>query len=158
MAVGTVQIFDNVIQDWMDGSVSLWGAGSPGYYASLYAHASGTDPDDAWATRTQITHTEITAQGDYDQVDVATRTIGRTGGTSAAEYLSAIISFGATVDIQAKYLIIAEGDEASPATDDPLIFWVDLDSTSGTSEAQSIGAAFTIDDSANGWFYVAEQA
>ena len=154
MAVGTTQLFDDAMQNFQDGTTTTWVGASPGYYAELYLQA-GADPTDSWATRTNITHT-VCSDGDYAAKDVASRTIA--GTAPQCEFKSNIINFGATVTITAKYLIVLEGDEASPQSTDELVFWVDLDTTSTTSQVSSTSAAFTVDDSANGWFYISGQA
>jgi len=152
MAVGTVQLFDNTIENFMDGTTALWEAGN--WYAELYMQA-GANPTDSWATRSQITHT-VCSDGDYAAKDVGSAAVG--GTPPQCEFASAIINFGSSVTITAKYLIVLEGDEASPGGTDDLVFWVDLDTTGATAEVSSVSSDFTVDDSANGWFYIAGQA
>lgn len=152
MAVGTVTMFDNAIQDFMDGSVPLWTVANS-WYAVLY-EAGSTLPLTSFTTKGAITHTEATSQTDYTRQQLGTCTIA--GTAPQCEFKSAIVSFGSNVSLHAKYLIVCQNVVGSAADADELLFFVNLDTADNTStEVSSTSAAFTVDDSANGWFYIA---
>jgi hypothetical protein len=75
-----------------------------------------------------------------------------TAGTTY--YDSADANFGATVTITAKYLIAVQPVTAGTfsATTSKLLFYVDLDTSSGTAEVSSVASEFVIIAPANGWF------
>lgn len=156
MGMGTVQLFDDTLHNLLDGTdPTSWEAND--YYASLYTANGANLPSDAWNTRNDVTGiTEVSEAGDYDQKDVGTPLVG--GTPPQVEFASSIINWGSDVSITAKWLIVFQGDEASPTTGDACVFWCNCYDGDTTTEVSSTNSDFTIDDSANGWFYIAAQA
>lgn len=165
MAVGTVQLFDSYLPRLLGatgGTVLKWNATA--HYATLWeVPGSPANPSDAADNYAGVdaTHNESADTGITRPV-LGSQAVNETGGPAPrTQCESAIISFGSNVTLSAKYLIVFQGTAITPPTaqtsTDFAVFWVDLNDTSLSAEASSTAAAFTIDDSATGWFYIAGQ-
>jgi len=116
------------------------------YYAVLATHSES--PDRA----TQVDYEDILeecADGDYDQVALASKTCAVSG--TDVRFDCAKITFTAAGDITARYLYILKGTAATPNNADEIIGHIDLD---GAGNISSVGAEFSFDPHANGLFYV----
>lgn len=153
MALGTVQLFDDALPKINGGTMPLWTA-SASYYACLYRQ-SGSTPTRTLATKTAVdaAFTEVTVGANYARQAIANATVTKGSGAKTV-FSSDTVSFGSSVTIAAKFLVIFQGTAASPAGSDEPVFWVDLNTASSTAEASSTAANFSIAPSANGWFYI----
>ena len=117
------------------------------YYAVLAT--TSESPDRA----TQVDYEDILeecADGDYDQVALASKTCSVDGSNNVV-FDCAKITFTAAGDITARYLYVLKGTAASPNNADEIIGHIDLD---GAGNISSVGAEFSFDPHANGLFYV----
>ncbi|MDN5937695.1 MAG: hypothetical protein L0H83_03450 [Salinisphaera sp.] len=120
---------------------------SAGFYAVLLDNAY--TPSDAHDTYSDVSANECT-DTDYDQKDLTSEAITTTGADTYID--SADVSFGANVTISARYFAVLQGDAATPAATDELVFYVDL--STGGGNVSSTNATFSVLAPTNGWIKV----
>ena len=151
MAMGTVTKF-NQWEDVIGGDANRqWDdstAGNVMFYladGAVTPGATDTTIDDIGIYGTNT----ITA-GDGAPIAATALAITPSGGTTY--YDSAAANFGASVTISAKWLIATLPVAANtPASTAKLLWFVDLDDTSGTAEVSSTASTFSIAPTTNGW-------
>jgi len=90
---------------------------------------------------------------DYAPIPCANRTVTRQSGV--LYFSSDAADFGSTVTITAKYLVCLYGDSANLSGTDPLLWYVDLNTGSGSVQVQS--ALFRVTPAQTPvahWFYL----
>jgi hypothetical protein len=154
MPVGTVQLFDQCMGLLLDGSPTwIWETGP---FAGTLWDQAGADPADTLVDFTGLdaTHNEVTGGG-YAQQQLGSLTV--TVATGVVQFHTAIVNFGTNVTITTKYLVCIQGTVTVSGTADTMWF-LDLDTTSSSSEVSSVSSDFTVDDAATGWWTVNKQA
>jgi hypothetical protein len=151
MALGTVTkynslektLFDTANRQWNDATAGnimfcLCGNG----YTPAAAHDETADLSDL-----------ITA-GDGAPIAATGLAIDNTTTAGTTYYDADAANFGAAVTVSAKWLICVQPVTANTfsATTSKLLFYVDLNTSSGSAEASSTASDFRIDPPANGWF------
>lgn len=98
--------------------------------------------------------TDLIAAGDGAPMNATGLAIDNTTTAGTTYYDSDDVNFGATVSITAKYLIAVQPVTAGTfsATTSKLLFYIDLDNSTGWAEVSSSAAEFVIQAPANGWF------
>jgi len=148
MAVGAVtrytQIFDillgNANRQWDNAAAGniMFGLVTNGYTPSA-AHTTAGD-----------LYTNIITGGDGSPINATTTPVNVNAGVTWLT--SGAAAFGNPVSITAKYLVcmqpVAAGTYASTAK---LLWYVDLDTTSGSSSISSTASEFTVNTPTNGW-------
>jgi hypothetical protein len=110
-------------------------------------------PSATHTTTTNVGAALITA-GDGAPINVASPDLDAATTPGTTYYDSNAADFGASVTIDAKYLICVQPTAAGTfsATTSKLLWYVDLNTASGTAIISSVANAFKIDPPANGWF------
>lgn len=143
MAVGTFTVYGEAKEAMAKADLDLDGSACAVLLTSGYTPDNGTD-----ATYGDISANVVT-DGDYSPQDVTGVVVGDTG--AGFSYDTNDVSFGASVTITAKYLVLVSSTVAGLAAGSRLIGYVDLD-TSGS--ASSSAAQFNVTAPAGGWFTV----
>jgi hypothetical protein len=143
MAAGSYQIYNNAKLLIANNGIDLDGD----TFIALMTTNAFTPSVSGQTTLSQVTN-ELT-DTDYTRQTLTSVTVTESGGTVKID--SANIVFGSNVTIQnAKYLIIF----SDTATNDPLLTYVDLDTSSATG-VSSTNSQFQITQNANGIFSIA---
>lgn len=143
MAAGSYQIYNNAKLLIANNGIDLDGD----TFIALMTTNSFTPSASGQTTLSQVTN-ELT-DTDYTRQTLTSVTVTESGGTVKID--SANIVFGSNVTIQnAKWLIIF----SDTATNDPLLTYVDLDTSSATG-VSSTNSQFQITQNANGIFTIA---
>ncbi len=153
MAIGTVTKY-NQWEDITGGAANRqWDDATAGNIMFVLAKASYT-PSAAHTTVANIGIADVDyiATGDGAPIAATTLDVDATTTPGTTYYDSDAANFGANVTISAKYLIavqpVTAGTFASTAK---LLWYVDLDTTSTSSEVSSTASTFSVDASVNGW-------
>lgn len=155
MAVGAAQLYNNALNYLMDGTAP-WESSAlrAALVTSSYTPA---DTHDAWSS---VSGNEVSAGGGYSTHGEAIASAAvSVDGSFNTVVDSAIVTWGSSTTITAKYFVVVEDADANAAlaSTDKLIFYVDL-STGGGSVSSSSGT-FSLDaHSTLGWFYIPVQA
>ncbi len=126
---GKLDIFDGTT-DLDTDSVAVILLGS-GYTPDVAAHASYSD----------VSANEI-ADADYTQQSLPTPAFSESAGTVTFD--SGDISFGSNVSIEAKYAVFVKGTATSLVSGDPLIGYVDLDTSGTSATVSSTNSTFSV--------------
>lgn len=141
MAAGNFTLYDNAKLLLLNGGLDM---SSATLAATLLG--SGYTPSAAHDTWSDVSSNEITDSG-YSEQAVSGQTVTLASGTVTVD--SADISFGSSVTLTAKYLVLVLGTAGSLAGTDKLVGYCDLNSSGGT--VSSTAGAFSV-NTPNGLF------
>lgn len=150
MAVGTVTkyngfektIEDYALRQWNDPTAGnlMWVLGTAAYTPSA-AHATVSDLGGAYIT-----------SGNGAPQNVTTPVLDNTTTAGSTYYSADDANFGSSVTITAKYLICVQPVTAGTiASTSKLLFYVDLNTASGSATVSSTAASFIVYKPTNGW-------
>lgn len=151
MAVGTVTKYNTLEKTVFGTANRQWDDPTTGNIMFCLCSNAYT-PAATHSTTTNLTGL-ITA-GDGSPINAATLSINNTTTPGTTYYTSAAADFGTAVTITAKYLVCVQPLVAATfsATTSVLLWYVDLDTTSGSTSVSSTASVFKVVTPANGWF------
>ena len=151
MAVGPFNIYSETLEAMLKSSfVDL----SSQNMVAVLLTSSHTPDLEAHATYADISTQEV-ADADYAAQDLTGEVV--TDETAGAYFDSGDISFGASVTITGKYLVLLAGTAASLSGTDKLLGIMDLDDSNTSASVSSANGAFSITAPAGGWFSLNRQ-
>ena len=155
MAIGTVQKYDGFEYALGHSGNRAWDDATTGNIIWCLADETYT-PSDAHSTTNDVSTALITT-GDGVPINATGLAIDKTTTAGTTYYDSDDANFGSSVTITAKYLIAVQPVTAGTfsGTTDVLLFYVDLDTTSGSSTVSS-APDFIILAPTNGWLSSAQ--
>jgi len=153
MALGTVTKYNSLEVAIGDTANRQWNDATAGNIMFCLV-TNGYTPSATHSTTSSLGANVITT-GDGSPIAATSLTLDNTTTPGRTYFNSANASFGSSVTITAKYLVAVQPVTAGTfsATTSTLLFYVDLDTTSGSSSATSTASNFTVYTPANGWFY-----
>lgn len=153
MALGTVTKYNSLEVAIGDTANRQWNDATAGNIMFCLVTNAYT-PSATHSTTTSLGANVITS-GDGTPIAATSLTLDNTTTPGRTYFNSGNASFGSSVTITAKYLVAVQPVTAGTfsATTSTLLFYVDLDTTSGSSSATSTASNFTVYTPANGWFY-----
>ncbi len=151
MAVGTVTKYNGFEKQIAADANRQWDDATAGNIMFCLVGA-GYTPSATHGTTNDLGANVITA-GDGAPIAATSLSIDNTTTAGTTYFKSADVNFGNNVTITAKYLVavmpVAAGTFS--ATTSNLLFYVDLDDTSGSSTVSSSASDFVIYQPTNGW-------
>lgn len=144
MAAGDFTFYNTGKLNVLNGTVDLDGS-----TISAVLLGAGYTPAATHSTYADISASVI-ADSDYAAQVLANKAVTNTSGT--IKFDSDDVSFGTTVTITGKYLVLVHRAGGSLTGTDKLIGYVDLNTTSGSATVSSSNGPFSIAPDANGWF------
>ena len=150
MAIGTVTKYDQFESIMAGESERQWEDATAGSCMFILVGNAYT-PASTHTTTTNLT--DVITAGDGAPINVTTPTLDDTTTAGTTYWDSLAADFGADVTVTAKYLVCIQPVTAATysATTSKVLWYVDLDDTTTSTEVSSIGAAFKVNPSANGW-------
>lgn len=151
MALGTVTKYNQFEKLIGDTANRQWNDATAGNIMFCLAHAAYT-PAATHTTTTDLGANVITA-GDGAPIAATALAIDDTTTPGTTYYDSADANFGAAVTVSAKWLIAVQPVTANTfsATTSKLLWYVDLNNTSGSTEASSTASDFIVYAPTGGW-------
>jgi len=151
MAIGVVIKYNQLESALMKAAGRQWDDATVGSNMFILADNTYT-PAAIHTTTTQVTG--IIAAGAGAPIPVASPAIDGTSAPGSTSFKSASANFGSAVSVTAKYLICIQ--PVTPGTftgtNDKLLWYVDLDTSTTTASQSSTNAAFIINQPAAGWY------
>jgi len=151
MTVGTVTKYNSLEKTIIADANRQWDDATAGNMLFVLA-GSGYTPSATHSTTADLTNV-ITA-GDGAPIAATGLAIDNTTTAGTTYYDSADANFGSAVTITAKYLIAIQPATANTynSSTGKLLFYVDLDTTSGSATVSSTASDFIVYAPTNGWF------
>jgi len=145
MAAGSFTLYHSAKKDILDGTIDL----DTNTIKAILVTSSYT-PSTAHDTYSDVSATEC-GNSDYSAQTLAGKAFTESGGT--VKYDSTDVTYGTSVSITAKYLILVKQSGGSLAASDKLVGYVDLDTGGGS--ATSTSSDYIVRWNANGIFTMA---
>jgi len=154
MAIGPVTSFNGLLKLITDASNRDWNDASAGNIMFCLATSAYT-PSATHSTTADIASGLITS-GDGAPIAATALVIDDTATPGTSSYSSADASFGSNLSITAKYFIAVMPVTAGTfsATTSKLLFYVDLNTSGGSSQGSSVNSEFVVYKPAAGWFNI----
>ncbi|MFA5922310.1 MAG: hypothetical protein WC856_13625 [Methylococcaceae bacterium] len=151
MALGTVTKYNSLEKTLFDTAERQWNDATAGNIMFCLC-GNGYTPAATHDNTADLL--DLIATGDGAPMVATGLAIDNTTTPGTTYYDSADANFGAAVTILAKYLIAVQPVTAGTfdAATSKLLFYVDLDTTSGTAEVSSTASDFVVYAPTNGWF------
>lgn len=150
MAIGSVVKFNKMQSNLMKAAGRQWDDAAGGNVMFVLASATYV-PAAANATLADVGANYITT-GNGAPINATTVALDDVTTPDSVYLDSDAADFGAAVTVTAKYLIAVQPVAAGTiAATSKLLWYVDLDTTSTSSEVSSTSAVFKINPPANGW-------
>jgi len=151
MAIGTVTKYNGLEKQLFDAANRQWNDATAGNIQFCLC-GNGYTPVATHSTTANLT--DLITSGDGAPIAATTLTIDDTTTPGTTYYNSDSANFGGSVTITAKYLIAVQPVSAGifSASTSKLLFYVDLDTSSGSAEVSSSSSIFEINPATNGWF------
>jgi len=151
MPVGTVTKYNSLEKTITSDANRQWDDATAGNIMFILAGNAYT-PAATHSTTADLT--DVITAGDGAPIAATGLAIDNTTTAGTTYFDSADANFGAAVTITAKYLIAIQPVTANTfdASTSKLLFYVDLDTTSSSTEVSSIASDFVVYAPANGWF------
>ena len=153
MAPGNFAVFNTAKKSFFDGTFD-WDTDT--FRTELLKQPYTFDAtDQQWSDLSAQAVTTGT-QSDYSEgvAMVGNTVVGGTAVTAAKVDSTGDVTYGPSVTLEAKWLLVRTGAATTPATSDKLLGVVDLDAASATATVSSTNGDFTITWHANGLFTV----
>lgn len=152
MALGTVTKYNQLESVLFGTAGRQWDDATAG--SLMWCLADETYTPSATHTTTNDVGAALQTAGDGAPINVTTPAIDNTTTAGTTYYDADAANFGTTVTISEKYLICVQPVTAGTfsATTSKLLFYIDLNTASGSALAASIASDFRIDPPTNGWF------
>ena len=153
MAVGNVILYDGATELFKSSS-RQWDDPATGNIMFILANHTYT-PNISHATVANVSY--YIPSGDGAPINATSLAMNTQTGVNAGDIYctSDAANFGSSVTITAKYLICVQPVTAGTlASTSKLIFYVDLDTTSSSTDVSTTAGQFTIIPSASGWFKI----
>jgi hypothetical protein len=151
MALGTVTKYNSLEKTLFDTANRQWNDATAGNIMFCLC-GNGYTPA---ATHDETADlADLITAGDGAPIAATGLAIDNTTTAGTTYYDADAANFGAAVTVSAKWLICVQPVTANTfsATTSKLLFYVDLNTSSGSAEASSTASDFRIDPPANGWF------
>lgn len=150
MAIGTVTKYNGFEKQIAADANRQWDDATAGNIMFCLCSNAYT-PSAAHSTTSDLSG--IITAGDGAPINATSLAIDNTTTAGSTYFDSGDANFGSSVTITAKYLVAVMPVTAGTfsSTTSKLLFYVDLDTTSGSSSVSSIGSDFVIYAPTNGW-------
>jgi len=152
MALGTVTKYNQLESVLFGTAGRQWDDATAG--SLMWCLADETYTPSAAHTTTNDIGAALKTSGDGAPVNLTTPAIDKTTTAGTTYYDADDADFGSSVTITEKYLICVQPVTAGTfsATTSKLLFYIDLNTASGSSTVSSVASIFKIFAPTNGWF------
>jgi hypothetical protein len=153
MAVGTVTKYNQLEKQIFADANRQWDDATAGNIMFCLV-GNGYTPAATHTTTADLSTNLISAGDGATRVAATGLAIDDTTTAGTTYYDSADVTWGTSVTITAKYLVCVQPVAANTfdASTSKLLFYVDLDTTSGSATVSSVASTFTVFAPTNGWF------